>query len=266
MAVTIFPIIPGPAYVRIFPRPSPYRRFPTAAPTITILATAYTTTTLSTLRTRVRERLLSTFWSDAELDAYINEGLRVWNTLTGYWRITTSANIGQGVMWWSMADNIGDHLAPLRFELVDSHLEVVSLHQLDELNPAWQADTAGTLTKVATVGLDNIALNPTLAADTTVIFEIIRKAPILTADDDYVQMGEEDIIAIIDYAHFVCALKEGTSELQTAYPNFQRFLAHAASYNSRLAKLSVYRQLLGLGGQTQTRPAGETLSPHGKAK
>lgn len=38
------------------------------------------------LRDQIRERLIDNFWSDAELNLYIDEALRVWNSLTGYWR------------------------------------------------------------------------------------------------------------------------------------------------------------------------------------
>jgi hypothetical protein len=42
--------------------------------------------TKAELRTRIRERLIPQFWSDEEIDLYINDALRVWSSLTAYYR------------------------------------------------------------------------------------------------------------------------------------------------------------------------------------
>ncbi len=251
MAIVTFPTI---ATSRLFPRPFASRRFPINSFLYTILNTSYTTTTRLALRNRIRERVFNRFWTDDELNAWITEGLRIWNTLTGYWRITTSQLIGQNTTFYNLADNLEDYMILLRASLVDTHLTLTTLKEFDELNPNWQSTTAGTLTLGAPLGFNMIAFNPPPLADVEVIFDCIRVAPTPEVDTDIIQMGEEDINALIDYVHFTLAFKEGGSELQTAMPFLQNFLSQASKYNAKLSAISVFRKFLGLPGNTQTRP------------
>lgn len=234
------------------------------SPSVTLLSTYYTTITLAALRTRIRERLFASFWTDTELTAYVREALRIWNTLTGYWRQAYSLNVGAGTIFFNVNETVPNHMALLRIEMADTHLELTSLAEMDDINPGWQNDASATLRQAAPIGLDQIALNPPAAVDTNIIVYSIRTAPLPVMDADVIQMGEEDIIAIIDYVQFAASIKEGTSEMQTAMSRFQNFLAQASKYNSKLNTISIYRRLLGTGGQKLARPASqERLSTRG---
>ncbi len=248
MAVNTFPQIPGPAYIRTFPRPSPFRRFPVNGPQVTILSLSYSIVTLATLRARIRERLLATFWADAELNAYIAEAFRIWNTLTGYWRTTYSQNIGQGDFWFNMNENIPDHIALLRVYTTTGNIKLVSLDELDAMSTTWQSSSTGTTIYAAVTGLNYIAASPAESGTTTLLFDIVKKAPIPTSDGDYIQIGEEDLEAILGYVYFVAKLKEGTSELKDSLYLLQKFLEGATKYNSKITSISSYRQLMGIPG------------------
>ena len=66
----------------------------------------YSYTTLGTARQELANRLYDptqTFWSAAELNAYLAEALRTWNALTSYWRAEFLLTPQQGVTWYDLA-------------------------------------------------------------------------------------------------------------------------------------------------------------------
>jgi hypothetical protein len=94
------------------------------------------------------------------------------------------------------------------------------------------------------------------------MIEYLKIAPLPTADGDFIQVAEEDMAAIIDYVHFLCTFKEGGHELAVGNEILKRFLEAAASHNSKLNNISIYRKMLGYGGQNVTRPQStETQFP-----
>jgi hypothetical protein len=213
----------------------------------------YVTTTRAVLRTRIRERVFETFWSDTELNLYIDEGLKVWNVLTAYHRVTNVVSIPANTVFFSLED-VTDHQIFLRAEYDDYHLINLSLHELDKMNRTWMCGDDFPL-YVAPVGLDHLVFYPIALTDNSVVIESISNAPLPTADGDFIQMAEEDIPALIDYVHFLCTFKEGGNELQVGLQRLQDFLKHAATYNSRLNQISIYRNMLGYGGFNEISPA-----------
>jgi hypothetical protein len=68
-------------------------------------AAPYQYITLSTLRQQLANRLYDAsmvFWSSAELTAYVQESLRTWNSLTGYWRGDFVAPTVASQIWYDI--------------------------------------------------------------------------------------------------------------------------------------------------------------------
>ena len=218
---------------------------------------AYSTTTRATLRTRIRETLLNNFWTDTELNLYINEALRVWNTLTGYFRTSASYTIPAATSTHSTSTATGsDGWIILRLETTSIHLNPINLAEISSISPGWWSNTAGTPSSWIPLGLNRFATDPQPSSGLSHTIDYVRTAPLPTSDSSFIQIGEEDMLAIIDYVIFISKLKEGGDELAGAQSSLQNFLKQAAKYNSRLLQISSFRTLLGLpmGGQRNLRP------------
>lgn len=225
---------------------------------------AYTTTTRATLRQRIRETLLANWWSDDELNRLINEAIRVWNVLVGYHRQTTLLTVVAGTIFLDLNTTVANHLMLMRVEFTDTHTNLVSLNELDKMNTRWMCDESTSISNIAPVGLNLIAFNPSSTTDFSMYVESIRTAILPTTDASFIQVSEENISALINYVKFIGALKEGGSELKEAMPLLQNFLMQAAKYNADLNQISIYRQMLGYGGQQETRPLNqESQTPRG---
>lgn len=210
---------------------------------------AYSTTTRAVLRALVQDRMNSTFWPSAEVNWAINEALRVWNVLTLHEKSlgtdTPAATFHSGA-----AGGTGI-TAVLGIASADTTLDPTDLFTQDEAEPDWE-NTAATLpTQWIPVGLADFGFNPP-SDGTTLTFTYLDAKTVPTADGDYIQLGEEDIPALLDYIAFILTIKEGGQELQDAVPLMQRFLTAASNYNRRLENFKTYKF-----GTTPVRPTRE---------
>lgn len=254
MATISFPTIPT---ARIFPLAPAARIFPLSAPLADVTTQPYTVSTLSVLIGRVREQLLSSFWSDTELTFYIQIGLRLWNTLTLYYRGRATPTFTGTQPYYDMTQLISDYLLTLRVEGSTYTLEPLAIDEIGAYVPTYQSTIATATPKQwIPMGLNLIALYPQSSTDGAYTVDYVTRAPIPFDTTEYVQLGEEDMSALIDFTVFMAHLKEGGSELQTSVPRMQNFLRQASKYNSRLLNSAIYRKLIGMagGGQPSQRP------------
>ena len=89
------------------------------------MANPYNWATFMFAKSELARRLYDpgeTFWTDTELGIYIQESLRTWNALTGYWRGDFTFPSRQGVTWYDLTDatNLPNTLRP--FTLHDTDL------------------------------------------------------------------------------------------------------------------------------------------------
>ena len=225
---------------------------------------AYAVTTRSTLRTRITERLISVFWTTTELDIYINEAIRMWNAFTGttfYGAGDVSNSVTTNTFFTDATTWSASLFYVQRLFLANASLDPVRLCDLDELNPTWQSDAAGTINMYAINGLNHVTNYPKPSGSTDVYLQAVLVATVPSSDGDYIQVAEEDMEAIIDYVTFISKLKEGGSETQEASIALQRFLKQACLKNSALNNHSAYRRLLGLPLQQQRRPDAMASNP-----
>ena len=106
----------------------------------------------------------------------------------------------------------------------------VSLFDLDALYENWQ-DNVGTPVDLAVAGPNLVALRPVPNGVFTVVLSVARNAPIPADDGSHIQVGNEEIDAILDYAEAAGLFKAAEpSEAQ-----MERFWRAALGYNKRLA-------------------------------
>ena len=105
----------------------------------------YAHITLATLKTQLAARLSSTdgvFWIPEELEQYIDEAMRVFGALTGFWRAQASFNTVAGTTFYNLTTIDAAFIAILGYTVTDQSL--VSTIQHHFLEPAPGNSWSGT--------------------------------------------------------------------------------------------------------------------------
>lgn len=104
-------------------------------------------------------------------------------------------------------------------------------------SPHWQ-NVAGTPTQLGTIGGDVIALYPVPdSSQHSIVLDLVRKAPQPVDDGSLIQVGREDLGAILDGAEALALFKNGGSSIDDASSLIRSMIAAAARYNARIATL-----------------------------
>jgi len=64
--------------------------------------------------------------------------------------------------------------------------------------------------------------------------DVVRKAPIPTADGDFLQVGQEELDSILRYAEHIAAFKMAAYEFTSTFPQYKGFMKAASLVNERL--------------------------------
>lgn len=213
----------------------------------------YSRVTLASLKTRLTARVggNAVFWPPAEQAAAINEAIRVWGALTGQWSTTFQLVAPAGTTFYDVPRQI---VSLLRVKFGTSVLDHTSLFELDNGVVNWQNAT-GTPLRWAPIGLNKFALYPAPSVPGTLTLEGISLAPAMFADGDFLDLGDEEIERLLDYAHFYLTFKEGTLETQGGTALFDPFLESAVLRNKRLLASAYFRRYVGQVRDEQERPA-----------
>jgi hypothetical protein len=214
---------------------------------------AYTTTTLSELKALLDQRIdASSFWTPDEARLAFNEGLREWNLWTGRWRRRVSLDTAVGQHEYSLPSTLTYGMA---VKYLGSALHPTSYTDLDLGRPNWRQETAGSGGDVpespvvwAPQSLQQIVLWPAPSAVVVngITVDGVSDTPILVEDADTVDIGEELIDLLTDYALHVLAFKEGGPRWMATVSYYQAFLQAAAEENGRLKANQVFRRTAGL--------------------
>lgn len=157
-------------------------------------------------------------------------------------------------------------LLAMRFEQVS--LPIDSMRNADLYNSQWQqlwqsgtGHDSPPYSTCLTSGLNVIALAPPPNhTPGSLMATVVRNAPLPVAGTDFVQVGRDELDAIIDYAQHLAAFKQGGDEFVRTMPLFQRFLKAAAGYNGKLNEIAEFTSAL-LGVSQMERGANPTLTP-----
>ncbi len=203
---------------------------------------AYRRVTLQYLLDTLIERLggNSTFWSQDELKCALNEALSVWHSLVGEW--TESCRIAaNGSNFYPTPQQITS-INRVRFNGVP--LNMLSLFELDMGYPGWRGSN-GTPYYWAPDGLTWFCLYP---APLTGEIQVDGYADSFQLQnlDSWIDLGDEELLRILDYAQWYLSFKEGLSEgLENSDPLMQKLMEAAGLRNARLRRSTLYREFMG---------------------
>lgn len=214
---------------------------------------SYQQFTLADIRTRLRQRYEGKpFWDATEAKDAVNEALRCYNLLTGRWRgrttvstSTTPANL------YTIATTLF-----YRARLTFNGLPVAptSREALNGLRRQWRTETTLTGDDVPTrpafwapVSLRSFYLWPADAAGgNTLTIDGVAVTPVLVDDGDFIDIGEELLTILLDYALHVLTFKKGGQLFAATLPKYRAFLAAAAEENGQLKSSMAFRRIMGL--------------------
>jgi hypothetical protein len=235
---------------------------------------AYTTTTLADLQTLMIQRWDQVvFWTPEEARLALNEALRLWNLLTGRWRTSVTLNINQVVSGLTPGvPPFSDVMLPgvlsyaMRVTTASgAPLHPTSITELDLARPQWSLETTASGGDVPTqptlwapTSLTQINIWPTLPGPAmtpaALLCDGVLRTPILIAPTDTVNLGEEILDVVADFALHVAALKEAGDRWRATRPYFEAFLQAAADENGMLKRNQKYRRWAGLDFRRNLQP------------
>lgn len=136
---------------------------------------------------------------------------------------------------------MGVELAKTSATIINAEISGVSLgaeaiHNLDNYMPNWQT-SLGTPTLIASFR-NYIGLATCPDGVYSVLLDVVRKAVVPDDDADNIQISEEYLDAIVDYAEHLAAFKCGGQEFRHTYRAADNFYNTALAYNQRLAAQS----------------------------
>jgi hypothetical protein len=216
--------------------------------------------TLAAIRANIEARLddagTPSSYTDADILAAINEGLRLFALLTLCIERTSILKLQTDTTHYLMLALLSDWLLPLRvrchvltspppsalwdgplwddvlFDELSPNAEItmtpvrpVRLPDLAALNRTWTADRNATVKRYGCVGLDLLYVHPAPAETGTSLQVTYAAAPAdLAHDADIPDIPEEDQQALVHYAVSTLPFNYGGRELQQGTADFERFL------------------------------------------
>lgn len=211
----------------------------------------YAAITRATLRSRLQDRYTGDpFWTATEADDAINEALRYFNLFTGYWRGPATANTTINSPFVTAPATL---TYKTRVYVSGRALTRKSIVELYRSRRNWRTQTTATglpvpvtIREWAPIGLGTIAIWPTDAVGgTTLTFDGVKLTPILTADGQFLDLGEEEITIILSEALWVLSFKRPS--LQEGFKEkHEFFLKGCLERNDQLRMSAYFREALGL--------------------
>ncbi len=138
------------------------------------------------------------------------------------------------------------NLAPvvMRAQIDGVDVPVTSIHDLDANNAGWPNLTSGTPTIVGCTQYLIAVSPPPDAGPHSITVDVLRTAPIPALGGDFVTLGQEELNAILDYAHHIATFKEQGMEFKATQVMYQDFIREAMVYNDRLNASAFFREVL----------------------
>lgn len=222
----------------------------------------YPQTTRLQLRTLLENQLDSlatSFWRTDEKNRLIQDGLRFWNLLTGYWKARVTINTTASTVWYALPGTI---TSGMRVSWQDFPLSPTSFHDLDFGRPQWESETTASGGDVPTrpsswvIGaLNLIAIWPADAVgNSNLVIDGVAVTPILANDGSTVDIGPDELNSLLNYLQHIASFKEGGKEFQATDDEMKQFLTAAGQRSAILRACATYRRWLGLDKSRKSKP------------
>lgn len=140
--------------------------------------------------------------------------------------------------------------APALFSirLSNQTLQVDSVRNADLYRSSWQAETPSVPDTTFHSGLNLFTFGPPADSNNGLNYSltasVVENAPIPVNDLSFVQVPREDLDCILDYAQHIAMFKNGGADFLATIPLFERFIAQAALYNSKLSELGEFMKAI----------------------
>lgn len=201
------------------------------------------------------------FWYADEFQYAINEAISVFQALTGYWTTSFPLSLVAGESFYDVPRQV---VSVRRVTFNGAPLTQTSTPELDLSFGSWEG-TTGTPEYWAPEGLNLVAVYPVPATSATVVLEGLSDAPWLNTDADFLDIGDDELNALLEYAHHYLTFKEGGQEFKSSSPGLQTFLKQAAEKNGQLRAATFYRKWMGLDHEADQRPSSTPTPPGARA-
>jgi hypothetical protein len=125
-------------------------------------------------------------------------------------------------------------------------VDTPSVAEADTFGYEWQSDPDAQ-PMIVRGGIDLFAIAPTIATgdSVSVTMSLVGNQPIPTSDSAFVQVGRDNLDAILDYAQHLATFKEAGFEFaETTRTLLKSFISTAAATNSRLRESGVFATTL----------------------
>jgi len=203
--------------------------------------------------------LATSFWRDTELNFIIQESLRFYNLLVGYWKTRATIVTTAATVWYSTPSII---TSAMRVSFNGSPLRGESLYNMDFARSGWESETTTDGGDVPTRpryfvigGLAKVGIWPADAVGgNSLVLDGIAVTPLLTNDASIIDVGQEDMNHLLDLCQHLAAFKEGGMEFKNSMAGFKSFLEGAGERNAILKRCATYKKWLGLDTGRQKRP------------
>lgn len=194
------------------------------------------------IKDRLGYRTAAVFWTEQEWKDAINECIRVWQLMTGEWSTDMDVPANAGV---AHTYNVPKQIcSTLRVKWNGVPLTMASLPELDYGAPGWQG-TSGTPIYWVPAGINLVDIIP-YPASGVLTFEGFQEAPTLSADGDFINLGDETLTKFLGYARLYLAFKEGTSEFKATKVALGQLLEAAGGRSAEFRASAPYRKFMGI--------------------
>lgn len=214
---------------------------------------------INRLGQRTDGRYDNVFWTAAEKLLAIQEALNVWQCMVGQWQASTTTGL-------VVASTNNFYLVPRQIAGVTrvlwradtdrtepTPLRLVSLFELDRGWPGWEANTQGTPVYWAPNGLTEVCIYPAPNVAGNLTFQGFVDIPNLTLGD-YINIGNEELTRVLDYAKHYLSIKEGMSEMQSTSSALTKMAEAAGEKNARINALDAFKKYKGKDHQAVQQP------------
>jgi hypothetical protein len=181
----------------------------------------------------------------------MQETLRTWNLLTGYWSGRIIVPLDAGTPFVSLPTLL---LKGSRASFQGKPLQRTSLFELDCSRALWQTE-GGTPTFWVPVALNLIALAPVPAeASHSLVMDGVLSTPTFASDSSEITVDPGVLITLLDYARHLAVFKVGSETFEESKEARKRLWKAASEHVQHLQATALYRHVLGLPADSTEKP------------